>query len=658
VRPGLLAFLAYAALTVMMTWPLAMGITRDVPGDLGDSLLNMWILGWGAEQFPRLLTGEIRFRDYWNANIFHPEPLALGFSEHLSGQVIAILPVYSLTGNLILCYNLLFLSSFALSGLAMFLLVRDLLPRGPAAAWAAFVAGLVFAFIPLRIAQVAHIQSLHSYWMPLALLGFRRYLVTSRWQPLVGGAAALLMQHWSNGYYQLFFAPFVLAFVVHQLWTVGRLRHLRTWMMFGGAALFVALGTWPFVALYLETRRVHGFERPISEVVTFSADVYSYLTAPAALRFWGDLAQAYPKPEGELFFGVTPWLLFAVAIVALIIRPAFRGLSPPLWHRVVLAFIIVQTVGILAIAFTGGFITSIAGFPIRATNSSRLIVIIAVAALLLLAASAPLRQRAMALTKSPVCLFVVFALLAVWLSLGPLPQSRGRNLPGLGLYSVLYDYVPGFAGLRVPARYAMIAALFLSLAGGIGLARLLAVKPARSHLPGVPASALALMIGTVFLAEVWFAPMDVNVTWGSSEAPAPARVFPRAEAPAVYHQLAKLPDTSVVAEFPFGDPTWELRYVYYATVHWKRLVNGYSGGFPRGYRTRVALLQRVREDPEAAWRALKDAGTTHVVLHERAFRGDGAVVVRAWLTDHFAVEIARFADDIRLFDVSGVWPPR
>ena len=43
------ATLLYLLLTLAMTWPLAAGIARDVPGDLGDSLLNMWILGWGAE---------------------------------------------------------------------------------------------------------------------------------------------------------------------------------------------------------------------------------------------------------------------------------------------------------------------------------------------------------------------------------------------------------------------------------------------------------------------------------------------------------------------------------------------------------------------------------------------------------------------------------
>ena len=42
------ATLAYAALTVMMTWPLAGGLSHDIPGDFGDPLLNCWILAWDA----------------------------------------------------------------------------------------------------------------------------------------------------------------------------------------------------------------------------------------------------------------------------------------------------------------------------------------------------------------------------------------------------------------------------------------------------------------------------------------------------------------------------------------------------------------------------------------------------------------------------------
>lgn len=663
-RSWILALAVYLAVAVVMTWPLVLGLGRDVPGDLGDALLNMWILGWGAEQVPRLLTGQASLQEYWNANIFHPAPLALAFSEHLFGLVIQGLAVYHLTGNLILTYNLLFLSTFALSGVGMFLLSRDLLrdlfpanaEEGTTAPWiaaGAFVAGLLYAFVPMRVAQVAHIQSLSSQWMPLALYGLRRFLVSGRPRALAGGSAALVMQNWSCGYYLIFFAPFVPLFVAHQMWTARQLRNWRRWLALAGAGALVAAATWPFLSLYLRAREIHGFERTRGEVVRFSADVYSYLTAPDALRVWGGVLQPFPKPEGELFFGAMMLLLALAGVLAVAARVRRTSTAEETTVRSPLrraaawtagVALTVQAVGFAALIFTGGFITSIAGVPLRATNAFRLITGIVVAAAALLALSPRIRRGAIALARSSIVFSMLLAGLAIWLSLGPLPQSRGETLQGLGLYALLYDHVPGFDGLRVPARYAMVAAVFLSIVAGAGAA---AVLRASSRLP-VAATAL---VGLV-LVDLWFAPLPTNQTWAGGDVTPPARVQPADDAPAVYHVLASLPDDIVVAEFPFGDPAWELRYVYYSTVHWKPLVNGYSGAFPREYQTTLARLQRLGTDPEAAWQALKAAGTTHVVVHAAAFPPGGADVVMRWLTDHFAVEIARFGDDV-LFEMGG-----
>jgi hypothetical protein len=142
-----------------------LGLDRDVPGDLGDALLNMWILAWGGEHVPRLVTGQSTWTAFWNANIFHPEPYSLALSEHLFAQVLQIAPVYAITGNVILCYNLLFISTFAVAAVGTYLLARDLTGD-----WrAGIVAGLVFGFLPYRIAQIPHLQVMSSQWMPLAL---------------------------------------------------------------------------------------------------------------------------------------------------------------------------------------------------------------------------------------------------------------------------------------------------------------------------------------------------------------------------------------------------------------------------------------------------------------------------------------------------------
>src|SRR5438874_4296258 len=164
---------AYALLTVVLTWPLARGLTRDLPADLGDPLLNTWVLAWDAEHLLRGLAGHTdALHEYWHANIYYPHPLSLAYSEHLTGQAIMILPVYALTKNPVLCYNVVFLATFVISALGMFLFVRALTgsPLG------GFLAGVGYGFAPYRFGTLPHVQVLSSMWMPFVLLGFHAFL--------------------------------------------------------------------------------------------------------------------------------------------------------------------------------------------------------------------------------------------------------------------------------------------------------------------------------------------------------------------------------------------------------------------------------------------------------------------------------------------------
>ena len=106
----------------------------------------------------------------------------------------------------------------------------------------------------------------------------------------------------------------------------------------------------------------------------------------------------------------------------------------------------------------------------------------------------------------------------------------------------------------------------------------------------------------------------------------------------------------MLAEFPFGDEQYDLRYMLYSAVHWRPLLNGYSGGFPRSYAVNRAGLGRVLEDADTAWRVLSTSGATHAIVHEDVFPdGDGARV-SAWLTAHGAREVAASGQD-RLFEL-------
>jgi len=704
------AILTYTALSIVLTWPLASGITGDVPGDLGDSLLNMWILGWGAEHVPRLLTGAMSWQAFWNANIFHPEPLALTFSEHLFGQTLQILPVYWLTGNVILCYNLLFISTFALSAFGTYLLVRDLTGNR----MAAFVAGLVYGFLPYRIASVPHLQVMSSQWMPFALYGLNRFVTLSSLPrrssleagrakaglALAGGTAALVMQNWSCGYYLLYFAPFAPLFVMHRIWALGKLKDLRIWMSLAVAAAVTLVLTLPFLFPYSQAQQLFGFERPFGEVVLFSANVWSYITASENLRLWGKALRYYPHGEGETFLGFVPWLLAIVALVAAVWRgltprensprgldPTTQsprggdpGLTPTRRAMIVLLAIavITQLFALMSVVTFGGFDLNVLGLTISARTPLRLLMQFVVAAALLLVVSPAARGAASRLVRTPLIFFAVATVLALWLSLGPVPNGGNAHGSGFGLYGLLYTYVPGFNGVRVPARYAMIAGLFLAVLAGYGAAELIKIanvrragtflsaeaRGAKAEVPAV----LTIVLAVLILIEGAAIPMEMNRTWAQNEAEPPARVFPATSlarpslgegggrrslgggAPPVYARVAALPAGSAITEFPFGDGAWEIRYVYYAHTHWKPITNGYSGAFPPAYKARVARLSRVSVDPEASWRTLIDSGSSHAIVHPKAFANPAdATAVEAWLRAHGATELERFPDGDTLF---------
>jgi hypothetical protein len=566
----------YVLLTVAFTWPVVSGVTRDLPKDLGDPLLNCWILGWTASHLLRALGGDVSaFSSLWHANIFHPEPYAIGYSELLVAQAVQVLPVYALTPNLILCYNLLFLSTFVLSGLGMFLLARAYL-----ADWrVAFLAGLLFAFTPYRINQGSHLQVMSSQWMPFALCGFHRFIATRRLRPAVGGAVALVAQNLSCGYFLLYFSLFVPPFVLVELARARRWRDPKVWGGLAVAAVLVAACTLPFMTPYFALRDLHGTRRQPGEIAFFSADAWTWLAADPQLGFWGPRLQEYGQPEGNLFPGLLPILLSGAAVV--------------LGAR-------------------------------RALN----------------------RRRGARPLWSPLTFAAVAALAAVYLSLGPAPAAGGTPLGGPPVYRWLLEVVPGFDGLRVPARFAMIAVLFLSLTAAWGARDLLRAWPGRS-------TPVFVALVAFWLAEAWCAPLPVNGLMNSEVPwvqPPTGRVAPGNLPPALPRVLNTLPDDAIIVEFPFGVVAWELRHVYYSTLHWRRLVNGFSGYAPVSYRERVELLRDPYADPGAAWQAVLESGTTHVVVHGQAYHTWQPPAPDDWLRQHGARLLRTIASD-RLYEV-------
>ncbi len=612
----------FSLLTVMFTWPVASGVGRIMPSDFGDPLLNSWILAWDATHFGR---------GWWSANIFHPNPLALGYSEHLAAQALSIAPIYWLTYNPILCYNLVFLATFVFSGLGLFLLARAFGVSAPVA----FVAGMAYAFTPYRISSLPHIQVLSSAWMPFVLLGFRRYFDEGRARALALAGVSWMFQNLSCGYYLLFFAPVVAMYVGWELTVRGLWSNRRTVGSLAAVAVSVGVFTLPFLLPYLELRQLGFLPRSLGETRKFSADVYAYLTIDPNLRLWGSVVRAWPRAEGALFPGVTVTLLAALGSLAGLRGAGHR--ASPLARRTVTTVVLITKAVVIALLLG----LSIRLPFIRITSLSRTLVVAMAGAAILMAISRDARDRSLAWAQSLSGVFGLITLFAVVMSFGPQIRAMDRVVLDTNLYAFFYSYVPGFDGLRVPARFGMIVMLGLAILVAIGL-EWLSDRARAINVLDRPVGALwpRAICGALIALESFAAPIPVDGNSTGYMRPGLAALPPlQLDVPPVYTFIASLPSDSAIVEFPLGEPAFDVRYMYYSTRHWRPLVNGYSGGAPPPYEQLDLALQDLFSRPDRAWDVLMQHAPTHAIVHDAYYEGDRGSRVRSWLQSNGAAEI-------------------
>jgi len=179
----------------------------------------------------------------------------------------------------------------------------------------------------------------------------------------------------------------------------------------------------------------------------------------------------------------------------------------------------------------------------------------------------------------------------------------------------------------------------LAILGGYGAA----VLSARRH-----GRVILAAIAAAFLLEATFVPFLVNgVTPPRGFTMPEARVYRPARAPAVYHEVSRaVPADGVVVELPLGYPDFDLRAIYYSIVHWRRMLNGYSGFTPPHYGRLSSELSEVPRHPDVSLQALREAGATHAIVHEGAYLGAEGRDTSASLRRLGAVELFRDGSDV------------
>jgi hypothetical protein len=197
-----------------------------------DQRFVIWVIARNARTW---LSAPHRLHD---AELCHPEPQSLAFSEPVYTLGLLGAPFWLLTGDPLLTYNAVLFVLPIISALALFWLVRQWTGQSVPA----LVAALLYAFHVVKVGDPVHLYYTDTAWLVLALGCLTRWLERGGWRPALGLALACALQIGSGLYALLGAAFFGLPFAAFALRRhgVGRTRPVE-WVVILGVSVIVAL---------------------------------------------------------------------------------------------------------------------------------------------------------------------------------------------------------------------------------------------------------------------------------------------------------------------------------------------------------------------------------------------------------------------------------
>jgi len=305
---SVMILLVYELVALMMTWPAVARLNTHLAGGWWDTLVHQWTFWWVRQS---IATG---LNPFETDLLFYPVGVSLA-SHNIAWLNIALwLPLQAIVGRYP-GYSMLFISTFALNGFAMYLLARD----WTGSRRAAFVAGLIYGFWPYTMSHTDHPNMILICWVPLALLYIRRTLDNGRKRDAVlsGIFVALIgITRWQL----LVMGGVILGlYVLYRCLTDKGCRTWRSLGLLGLTGMVAVILIVPVAAPVVSFQVTRSFPEDIAvaEPLAYQADLLAYVLPSQDHPAWG--SQFAPYRENLDIENVLrpPFLGYAVVALAL-----------------------------------------------------------------------------------------------------------------------------------------------------------------------------------------------------------------------------------------------------------------------------------------------------------------------------------------------------
>src|SRR5262245_260796 len=551
--PRLAVLLAYIGAACAFTWPLPLGLGRQLTGDPGGDtgvyVWNQWVFRHEAVLKHNPFTTDQILSLTQRADLSQHN-----YTAFLDVLALPLIPVFGVVAT----FNVILLAMLVLTAVATYALARRVTPATRVEAW---LAGFAFAFSPVLMARtIGHFSLVAAAPLSVFLLCLRLAEETRsrRYAALAGLTVAWAA--FCDAYYGVFCLMIVglYAFVAMIRVSRGPLRTARPWLWLLDVGMVCLSG----LILGLLTGRGGQFD-----VLGFRINVRGLYTPVLVLTMMMLARIAFvvrPRVTSVWQRNLVPVRLVLIALLACVgpLAPVLYGLGqqivdgrfvnpPVLWRSSprgvdLLSFLTPNPVHPLARLFWGDARLSEPTVYVEYTASLSLVALTVVAWAVWRAGYRP-KAGWWLLTAG-------FAALA----LGPFVWIAGFNTHVPGPWALL-RYVPVVGVARMPTRFAVVASLGLAVLFAGALAAIGERWPERRRL-------IAASIGVLLLFELL---------------PAPAVLHSAAISP-VYDIVAGDPRPVRLLGLPVGvrdgvssSGNFSALSQFNQTRHGKRLIGGY-----------------------------------------------------------------------------------
>lgn len=317
--PGAVGFI-YLALSVALTWPLALHLRTELFGDFGDTRQGIY---WLWAKIHGYLDGAV--------NQLLAAPFGTSINHAITQPVSeALLESMARFAGEVGAFNSYIILAFPLTAFSTFLVARAFGANNRGA----FVAGLIFGFCPAAVYQSLGGHAAFAFnplIPPLVLTLYRAFTYDDRraavWAGILG--ALILLSNWYFGYFAALIALYAIFFGIAINGCRSFASIFRRALVAAGIALIIVL---PFeyraVVEQLQLNSVSlasaGRVRELGELYAYSSRPLDFLIPPLDHPIFGRLFAGLIEEhvrsslfEQTLYLGLIPCILFAFCINSL-----------------------------------------------------------------------------------------------------------------------------------------------------------------------------------------------------------------------------------------------------------------------------------------------------------------------------------------------------